>query len=166
MKKLLSMLAITVASTVFAGELAIKGNFQLPRKPGLPPAGWNRISGGKGTLELIQSAEGNSVMLSADAGMRFGIYSHPAAAKAGDKVKVTAFVRGEKVILGIFQYSTPSGTTAQRQTVTATPEGKEVEAVFTVNDTNKGKTDRIRVCLLVDKDGAASFTNVKAVTVE
>lgn len=166
MKKCLTMALFMFGFAVIAGELSVGGEFKLPRKPGMPPAGWNRISGGKGSMEIISSGDGNSVMLSGDAGMRFGIYSQPVAAKAGDKIKVTAFVRGEKVILGVFQYSTPAGTAAQRQTVTASPEGKEVEAVFTVADTQKGKTDRIRVCLMVEKDAAASFTNVKAFLIE
>jgi hypothetical protein len=65
-------------------------------------------------------------------------------------------------VVGIFEYSTPAGTTAQRQTVAASAEGKNIEAVFTVADTKKGKTDRIRVCLMVEKDCAASINNVKA----
>ena len=42
----------------------------------------------------------------------------------------------------------------------------EIEAVFTVADTKKGKTDRIRVCFMVEKDDAASISDVKAEIIE
>ena len=166
MKKLLLMAVFAVTCGAFAAELDIKGDFKAPKTPGKPPVKWNFTSGSKGTLEIITTADGNSVMLSADAGMRFGIYSPPVAAKAGDKVKISAFVRGEKVIFGIFQYGTPAGSSAQRQTLAASAEGKKIEAVFTVADTKKGKTDRIRVCFMVEKDDAASISDVKAEIIE
>ena len=164
MKKVFTILLMLAALAVTAEELAIKGNFPSPRKPGLPPAGWNKMSGSKGDLEIISAENGNAVMLTAENGARCGIYSPATAAKAGDKIKVSAQIKGGKIGLGIFQYSNPRGTTSQRKTVTAV-DGR-AEAEFTVADTSKGTTNQIRVCVYVENGQGASVLNIKAFRVE
>ena len=145
MKKLCTVLMMLAAIMLSAEELAVKGNFPAPRKPGLPPAGWNKMSGSKGSIEVIPAENGNAVMLTAENGARCGIYSPAVAAKAGDKIKVSAQIRGEKVSLGIFQYSDPRGTTAQRKTVTAV--NGVAEAEFTVANTRHDQRDPdLRLC--------------------
>ena len=164
MKKLFTVMMAFAAFVLCAEELAIKGNFPAPRKPGLLPASWNKMSGSKGSFEIIPTENGNAVMLNADANAKFGIYSPAVAAKAGDKIKISAQVQGEKIALGIFQYSNPRGTTSQRQIVNVI-DGK-AEAEFTVADTKKGKTDKIRVCVYVEKGQGASVLNIKAFRAE
>ena len=161
MKKLCTVLMMLAAIILSAEELAVKGNFPAPRKPGLPPAGWNKMSGSKGSIEVIPAENGNAVMLTAENGARCGIYSPAVAAKAGDKIKVSAQIRGEKVSLGIFQYSDPRGTTAQRKTVTAV--NGVAEAEFTVANTRKGTTNAIRICVYAENGQGVSVLNIKAV---
>ncbi|MBQ9803578.1 MAG: hypothetical protein IJW35_01905 [Lentisphaeria bacterium] len=161
MKKLFAIMMMLAAIVLSAEELAVKGNFPAPRKPGLPPAGWNKMSGSKGSIEVIPAENGNAVMLAAENGARCGIYSPAVAAKAGDKIKVSAQIKGEKVALGIFQYSNPRGTTAQRRTVTAV--NGVAEAEFTVADTRKGVTNAIRVCVYAENGQGVSVLNIKAV---
>ena len=161
MKKLFTIMMMLAAIVLSAEELAVKGNFPAPRKPGLPPAGWNKMSGSKGSIEVIPAENGNAVMLAAESGARCGIYSPAVAAKAGDKIKVSAQIKGEKVALGIFQYSNPRGTTAQRRTVTAV--NGVAEAEFTVADTRKGATNAIRVCVYAENGQGVSVLNIKAV---
>lgn len=164
MKKLFTVLMMLAALILSAEELAIKGNFPAPRKPGLPPAGWNKMSSSQGNIEVIPTENGNAVMLSAADGARCGIYSPAVAAKAGDKITVSAQVKGEKIALGIFQYSNPRGTTSQRKTVNVT-DGK-AEAEFTVANTVKGTTDRIRVCIYTENGQGAGVLSVKAFKAE
>ena len=166
MKKYAVMLAALFALGAAAGELTIYGDFPEPRKPGQPPKNWNKTSGAQGSLEFIAAESGNAVMLTADEKKNFGIYSQPSAAKAGDKIKVTAKVRGSGIIFAIFQYSGKSGSSAQRKVLKSTAEGKDLEAVFTVADTPKGATDRIRVCFLVENGASASITDAKAFLLE
>ena len=161
MKKLCTVLMMLAAFVLSAEELAIKGNFPAPRKPGLPPAGWNKISGSKGSIEVIPAENGNAVMLAAENGARCGIYSPAVTAKAEEKIKVSAQIRGEKVTLGIFQYSDPRGTTSQRKTVTAADGVAEAE--FTVANTRKGATNAIRVCVYAENGQGVSVLNIKAV---
>jgi len=161
MKKLFAIMMMLAAIVLSAEELADKGNFPAPRKPGKNPAGWNKMSGSKGSIEVIPAENGNAVMLAAENGARCGIYSPAVAAKAGDKIKVSAQIKGEKVALGIFQYSNPRGTTAQRQTVTAV--NGVAEAEFTVADTRKGATNAIRVCVYAENGQGVSVLNIKAV---
>ena len=155
---LLMMLSFITAG---AGELTIYGDFPEPVKPGGQPKNWNLTSGARGSLEFVSTEDGNAVMLSADEKKSFGIYSRPAAVKAGDKIKVSAQIRGEKVALGIFQYSDPRGTASQRKTVTAADGVAEAE--FTVANTRKGATNAIRVCVYAEKGQGVSVLNIKAV---
>ena len=161
-----TLMMMVLAAAAGAGELAIRGDFPEPRKPGQPPKSWNKISGAQGSLEFVSAESGNAVMLTADEKKTFGIYSQPSAAKAGDKIKVTAKVRGDRVTFAIFQYSGKSGSSAQRKVLKSTAEGKDLEAVFTVTDTPKGATDRIRVCFMVENGASASITDVKAFLLE
>jgi hypothetical protein len=160
---LLMMLSFITAG---AGELTIYGDFPEPVKPGGPPKNWNLTSGARGSLEFVSTEDGNAVMLSADEKKSFGIYSRPAAVKAGDKIKVTAMVRGEKIEFSLFQYSGKFSNPSLRKMLKSTIEGKKLETVFTVTDSPRGKTDRIRVCFTVKNGSAASIINVKAFLLE
>ena len=167
MKKIAAaLLFMMMAVTAGAGELTIYGDFPDPVKPGGPPKNWNLVSGAKGSLEFVSTEDGNAVMLSADEKKRFGIYSRPAAVKAGDKIKVTAMVRGEKIEFSLFQYGKKFSNPALRKVLKSTVEGKMLEAVFTVTDSPRGKTDSIRVCFTVENGSSASIINVKAFLLE
>jgi hypothetical protein len=160
----LSMLMLIFSLS--ATQLDICGNFLEPLKPGWAPKFWNKASGSKGDLEFVSTEIGNAVMLTAEPKGRFGIYSKKVAAKAGDKIKVTANVRGEKIVFTIFQYSDKTFNAPLRKELKSTIEGKKLEAIFTIKDTPKGKTDNIRIAFFVENDSAASLINVKAYLLE
>ena len=142
-------------------ELNIDGSFQLPRKPGLPPQKWNRLSGSNGSLEILQDEEGVSVMLSSEKKSRFGIYSAAVAAKAGDRIRIEAQVYADEISVSILQYA--KGASSQTQKVKASREGKKISCEFMVADQEaKGPTQSIRVCFQVQNGQQATIANVKA----
>ena len=167
MKKLTATLTILMLMfTLIATQLDIVGNFQEPFKPGWAPKFWNKVSGSKGDLEFVSTEIGNAVMLTSEPKSRFGIYSKMVAAKANDKIKITANVRGEKITFAIFQYSGKASNSVLKKVLTSTIEGKNLEAIFTIKDTPKGKTDNIRIAFFVENNSAASLINVKAFLLE
>lgn len=164
MKKFMLMLSAVFAVSLFGAETVVNGDFPEPRKPGLPPAGWNLISGSKGSLEIIRTGTGNAVLMNSESGKnkRFGIYSPAIAAIAGDVVEISANIRGSKdIAVGIFQYSEPKGTSSQNKRVKVVSDGSEVKLQFTVKDTPKGKTNKIRAVFFVDNGSGASVASPK-----
>ena len=162
MKKFMVMLSAVFAVSLFGADTVVNGDFPEPRKPGLPPAGWNLVSGSKGSLEIIRTGTGNAVLMNSESGKnkRFGIYSPAIAAIAGDVVEISANIRGSKdIAVGIFQYSEPRGTSSQNKLVKLTSEGSEVKVRLTVKDTAKGKTNSIRAVFFVENGNGASITN-------
>lgn len=167
MKKIMVMLCAVFAVSLFGAETVINGDFPNARKPGLPPAGWNRISGSKGSLEVIRTGNGNAVLITSESGKknRFGIYGPPIAAQAGDVVEVSAKIRGSKdIAVGVFQYSEPKGSSSQIKFVKLSTDEAEVKQSFTVTDTKKGKTSKIRAVFYV-KDGCSASVSAPKVTV-
>ena len=155
------------AVVLCGAETVVNGDFPNARKPGLPPAGWNRISGSKGSLEIIRTGNGNAVLITSESGKknRFGIYSPAIAALAGDVVEVSAKIRGSKdIAVGIFQYSEPKGSSSQIKFVKLSTDEAEVKQSFTVTDTKKGKTSKIRAVFYV-KDGCSASVSAPKVTV-
>ena len=164
MKKFMVMLSAVFAVSLFAADTVVNGSFPEPRKPGLPPVGWNLMSGSKGSLEIIRTGSGNAVLINSESGKknRFGIYSPAIAAKSGDVVEISAKIRGSKDIsVGIFQYREPKGTSSQNKLVKLTAEGADVKVQFTVKDTAKGKTANIRAVFFVENGNGASIANPK-----
>ncbi|MBO5822190.1 MAG: hypothetical protein J6R86_04175 [Lentisphaeria bacterium] len=164
MKKFIVMLSAVFAVLLFGADTVVNGDFPEPRKPGLPPAGWNLMSGSKGSLEIIRTGSGNAVLMTSEAGknVRYGIYSPAIAAVAGDTVEITANIRGNKdATVGIFQYSEPRGTSSQNKLVKLTAAGAEVKVKFTVKDTPKGKTAKIRAVFFVANGSGASVAKPK-----
>ena len=164
MKKFLVMLSAVFAISLFGADTVVNGDFPEPRKPGLPPAGWNLMSGSKGSLEIIRTGKGNAVMLNCENGKnnRFGIYSPAITAKAGDVVEISAKIRGSKdIAVGIFQYSEPRGTSSQIKFAKLTAEEAEVKRSFTVADTQKGKTSKVRAVFYVKTGCGASIVSPK-----
>ena len=167
MKKLTATLTILMLMfTVTATQLDIVGNFQEPFKPGWAPKFWNKVSGSKGDLEFVSTEIGNAIMLNSEPKGRFGIYSKLVAAKVNDKIKVTALVRGQKITFAIFQYSNKASNGVLKKVLTTTVDGKELETIFTITDTPKGKTNSIRIAFWVENNSAASLLNVKAFLLE
>ena len=162
MKKLILLCVLFGMSAVYAEALNISGDFSQPRKAGAAPKGWNILSGSKGMLEIVRVANGNGVLLNSEKNGRFGIYTAAIAAKAGDRIRVSAFVRGEKIVFGIFQYGNGRSTGSNRKNLTSTTEGSRLEHTFTVSDSPRGKTDKIRVVFWVEKGGAASIVAPEA----
>ena len=164
MKKFMVMLSAVLAVSLFSAETVVNGDFPEPRKPGQPPAGWNLVSGSKGSLEIIRTGSGNAVLINSESGKnkKFGIYCPAIAAVAGDVVEISANIRGNKdVSVGIFQYSEPKGTSSQSKRVKVVSEGAEVKLQFTVKDTPKGKTTKIRAVFFVDNGSGASIATPK-----
>ena len=68
----------------------------------------------------------------------------------------------EKIEFSLFQYGKKFSNPSLRKVLKSTIDGKMLEAVFTVTDSPKGKTDSIRVCFTVENGSSASIINVKA----
>ena len=164
MKKFMVMFGAAIAVSLCGADTVINGSFPEPRKPGLPPASWNLMSGSKGSLEIIRTGSGNAVLLNSESGKknRFGIYGPAITAKAGDVVEISARIRGSKnITVGIFQYSEPKGTASQNKLVKLTAEGTDVKVQFIVKDTAKGKTNKIRAVFYVEDGCGASVASPK-----
>jgi hypothetical protein len=147
---------IAMAGTV----LQVKGGFVPSNKTGMPPVGWHLTSGNKGTMEVVPTESGNNVILNAAPKGSIGIYSARVKAKAGDKIKVSAKVIGDKITFAIFQYG--KKTTVQRKELKSGPDGMLISHVFTVTDSAKGPTDFIRIAFIVYKGTSSAISNVKA----
>jgi hypothetical protein len=154
------ILCIGIKAATIAGIIIpVNGNFIPSKKAGAPPTGWRLTSGSKGTLEVVPNENGNNIILNAAPKGSIGIYSAKIKAKAGDKIKVSAKVIGEKITFAIFQYG--KKTTAQRQELKSAPEGMLISHVFSVTDSSKGATDFVRVAFVVYKGKSAAVSNVK-----
>lgn len=144
-----------------AAELAVNGDFQPSGKTASPPRGWSRISGAKGTLEVVPGEDGVSVLLNAEPKGKIGIYSVPLKAKAGEKIVISAHVGGEKITFGLFQYG-KGRTTSQLKVLTGDVDGKVLSYTFTVTDAPNTPTETVRIALLVENGDAAAVSHVKA----
>ena len=166
MKRICKMLALCAlvagmspCLTAADQALPVAGDFQPPRKPGLPPLKWNLLSGSRGTVEYLRDEKGGSVMLTPAEKATLGIYSPAVPAAAGDKIRVEAMIYGEKVTVMLMQYA--KGASSQTQDVTAAKEGKKIVCSFTVKDTPaKGPTKQIRIGFKL-KGTPATIADVK-----
>ncbi|MDD4181989.1 MAG: hypothetical protein PHE87_10180 [Victivallaceae bacterium] len=164
MFKFKQLLCAAILLTIYSGiaaELAVGGDFKPSRKMASPPRGWSRTSGAKGTLEVIPSEDGFSVLLNADTKGTIGIYSAALKAKMGDKITLSAHVTGEKITFGLFQYG-KGQTSSQRQLLSGDDDGKVLSYTFTVTDGSKSQTETIRIAFLVKNGEVAAIRQVKA----
>ena len=163
------MLCLSLAGTVQGlcaadQELTVAGDFQPPRKPGLPPLKWNLLTGSRGTLEYLRDEKGGSIMLTPAEKATLGIYSPAVPAVAGDKIRIEAMIYGEKITVMLMQYA--KGASSQTQNVAASKEGKKIICTFTVaNAPAKGPTKQIRIGFKL-KDTPATVADVKVFKVE
>lgn len=145
-------------------ELPVEGDFQPPKKPGLPPLKWNRLTGSRGTLEYLRDEKGGSIMMTPAADSTLGIYSPAVPAAAGEKIRIEATVYGDKITVLLMQYA--KGASTREQQVDATREGKRIVCNFTVKDIPaKGPTRRIRVGFKL-KGSPATVADVKVFRIE
>ena len=171
MKRICKMLALCAivagmspALTAADQALPVAGDFQPPRKPGLPPLKWNLLSGSRGTLEYLRDEKGGSIMLTPAEKATLGIYSPAVPAAAGDNIRVEATVYGEKITVMLMQYA--KGASSQTQNVAASKEGKKIVCTFTVADAPaKGPTKQIRIGFKL-KDTPATVADVKVFKAE
>ncbi|MBQ9337544.1 MAG: hypothetical protein IJS14_09660 [Lentisphaeria bacterium] len=166
MKRIFTMLTLGLALSGMGMQLTaadqalpVAGDFQPPKKPGLPPLKWNLLTGSRGTLEYLRDEKGGSIMLTPAPKATLGIYSPAVPAVAGEHIRIEATVYGEKVTVMLMQYA--KGASSQTQTVTASKEGKKIVCTFTVKDTPaKGPTKQIRIGFKL-KDTPATIAEVK-----
>ena len=146
-------------------QLPIAGDFQPPKKPGLPPLKWNLLSGSRGTLEYLRDEKGGSIMMTpATQSSSLGIYSSAVPAVAGNRIRVEATIYGDKIEVLLMQYA--NGASSQKEVVDADREGKRTVCFFTVKDNAaKGPTKQIRIGFRL-KGSAATVADVKVFRIE
>ena len=149
------MLAVMLASPGFAVEMDIDGNFNDFKHQ------WTLSTTRHGTAEVIRVNGTNFVHLASenDAKGQIAIYTaRGIMAKRGDKIAVSADIKGAPMTISLAEYGKKKFIANQTKKFKKSNSQQTYNAEFTVSDP---KTDLVRVSFKVVKGAVIVISNVK-----
>ena len=155
MKNLSIMLAAMLISTVFAVELDVDGNFNNFKRQ------WSLSTTRNGTAEVIRVNGTNFVHLASENNAKGQIAIYTArgiTAKCGDKISVSADIKGAPMTISLAEYGKKKFLANQVKLFKKSASQQTYKAEFTAANP---KTDQVRVSFKVIKGAVIVISNVK-----
>lgn len=149
------ILAVILASPVFAAEMDIDGSFNDFKRQ------WSLSTTRNGTAEVIRVNGTNFVHLASenDAKGQIAIYTaRGISAKQGDKIAISAEIKGAPMTISLAEYGKKKFLANQTKQFKKSAARQTYNASFTVKDP---KTDLVRVSFKVVKGAVIVISNVK-----
>ncbi|MBR2626107.1 MAG: hypothetical protein IKD23_06895 [Lentisphaeria bacterium] len=156
MKKLSIILSVMFGCNIFAAEVDVDGDFNNFKRS------WALSTQRIGTAELIRENGVNFVQLASENNKKgqIGIYTaRGIAAEKGDRISISADIKGGPVTISIIEYGNKKFLANQVKKFPQSDTRQNCSVAFTVENP---KTDLIRVSFKVLKGAVATVSNVKA----
>ena len=149
------ILAVVLTSAAFAVEMDVDGNFNNFKRQ------WSLSTTRNGTAEVVRLNGINFVHLASenDAKGQIAIYTaRGISAKRGDKITVSADIKGAPMTISLAEYGKKKFIANQTKKFKKSNTRQTYNAEFTVSDP---KTDLVRVSFKVVKGAVIVISNVK-----
>ena len=159
MKKFVTLFVVCCCAAAFAGDLEIKNVINKSKIGASSIASWGANKSNKliGTGVIIQGSEKDEKAFKITSGkVATYFYSYPSyAAKAGDKIKISAEVKGKGTcIVGFYSYNKSNKfipVANSRKFVKVDDKKQEIEAEFVITNGKKGEiVELVRPCIAAD----------------
>lgn len=170
MKKFIALLVCCCCTAVFAGDVEVKDVIKKSAMGAETIRGWglNRSSKFVGTGKIVQGSEKDEKAFTITAGKaRTAFYSYAALkAKAGDKIKISAEVKGKGIyVFGFYTYRNGNKFFASKNTLTTftlTDKKQDAEFEFVIPNGIKGEiTDHVRPFIAADSNSTVTIEDLE-----